>query len=79
MFKDLFELLPQEGRNEKKMIGYLSMYMSGTLSNAARAISAVTNKSFDTLPDNIQNKLLDTGNNISDFLNKLKVCKENMS
>jgi len=47
--------------------------MSGAFSNAQRVVTKVTNKSFDELPDNIKTKLLDIGNDIDDFLKKIKV------
>ncbi|CAI6366175.1 unnamed protein product [Macrosiphum euphorbiae] len=72
--EELFNQIPKPQReNTKKAIGYLSMYMSGALSNAMRVVTKVTNKSFDELPDNIKTKLLDIGNDIDDFLKKIKV------
>jgi len=66
--------MPKEEReNKKKMIGYLSMYMSEAFLKAAKSVSSATNKSFETLPDNIKTKLLDIGNDINDFLRKLRV------
>jgi len=74
LFKGLFNLLPKEERQQKKkLIGYLSMYASEAFSKAAKVASTVTNKSFDTLPDDIKNKLLAFGNDINDSLRKLKV------
>jgi len=67
-------MIPKEEReNKKKMIGYLSMYMSGAFSKAAQSVTTATNKSFETLPDDIKTKLLDIGNDINDFLRKLRV------
>lgn len=67
-------MIPKEEREKKKkIIGYLSMYMSGAYSKVAKSVSTVTNKSFDTLPDDIKTKLLDIGNDIDDFLNNLRV------
>lgn len=66
--------MPKEDReNKKKLIGYLSMYMSGAFSKAAKSVSSATNKSFDTLPENIKTKLLDIGNDIDNYLRKLRV------
>lgn len=74
LFKGLFNLLPKEERQQKKkIIGYLSLYTSAAFSKAAKIASTITNKSFDTLPDDIKTKLLDFGNDINNSLRKLKV------
>lgn len=49
------------------------MYMSGAFSDAKRLVTTITNKSFETLPDDIKTKLLDIGKDIDDFLKKLRV------
>jgi len=73
-FKELFNMIPKtERENTKKAIGYLSMYMSGATSDAQRLVAKLSNKSFDTLPDNIKTKFLDIENDIDDFLKKIKV------
>jgi len=67
-------MIPKEEReNKQKLIGYLSMYMSGAFSDAKRLVTTSTNKSFETLPDDIKTKLLDIGNDIDDFLKQLRV------
>ncbi|CAH1710566.1 uncharacterized protein LOC114133094 [Aphis gossypii] len=76
----LFNLLPKEERQQKKkLLGYLSMYASEAFSKAAKVASTVTNKSFDTLPDDIKNKLLAFGNDINDSLRKVKVTIDDES
>lgn len=66
--------MPKEERQQKKkIIGYLSLYTSEATLKAAKVVSAVRNKSFDTLPDDIKTKLLDFGNDINNSLRKLKV------
>lgn len=49
------------------------MYVSEAFSKAAKVASTATNKSFDTLPDDIRTKLLDFGYDINNSLKKLKV------
>lgn len=66
--------MPKEERQQKKkIIGYLSLYTSEATSKAAKVVSAVRNKSFDILPDDIKTKLLDFGNDINNSLRKIKV------
>nr|BAH71360.1 ACYPI003647 [Acyrthosiphon pisum] len=71
--EELFNMIPKtERENTKKAIGYLSMYMSGAFSAAQKKVTNVSNKSFDALPDNIKTKLLDIGNDIDDFLKRIR-------
>ncbi|XP_026814085.1 uncharacterized protein LOC113554436 [Rhopalosiphum maidis] len=76
--KDLFNLIPQQEKNTiKRVIDYSSLSMSSAFWNTAKGVTSVTNTSFNTLPDDIKTKLLELGNDINDFLKKLKVANDN--
>jgi hypothetical protein len=69
--------MPQEEKSTiKKVIDYTSVSMSRAFWSTVKGVTSVTNTSFDTLPDDIKTKLLGLGNDINDFLKKLKVSLE---
>jgi len=70
-------LIPQDEKSAiKRVIDFTSLSMSSAFWNTVKGVTSVTNTSFDTLPDDIKTKLLGLGNDINDFLKKLKVSLE---
>ncbi|XP_025200936.1 uncharacterized protein LOC112598630 isoform X1 [Melanaphis sacchari] len=73
--QELFNLQPLKDKEVKKIIGYSSLYASEAFSKVTNTVTSVTNKSFDALPDDIKTKILDFGNDINNYLNKLQDFK----
>lgn len=71
--KGYFELIPSESRDtHKKAIGYLSYFAFGLYSETFKLAKTITDKSFESLPENLQRKVLDAAGEVSDYLKQIK-------
>lgn len=66
-------MFPSEEReSHKKAIGYLSYYAHGLFTDSIRMALTISDKSFRLLPEELQQKFLDTAHEVADYLKHIK-------